>query len=78
MPTRTDDCEQEWARQWENAGREMAELRRQELARMSDGEALAVTENLLSLVGTTYRNPARWSHTGLVEQQALLHRRHDD
>jgi hypothetical protein len=42
---------------------------------MTDAEALAAAENLLSLVETVTLSPARSVSSGLVEQQALLHRR---
>ena len=75
MATRFDQREREWIRQWKNAGEALAEQRRSDLRRMTDAEALAAAENLLSLVDTVTLNPARSVSSGLVEQQALLHRR---
>jgi hypothetical protein len=75
MATRFDQREREWIRQWKNASEALAEQRRSDLRRMTDAEALAAAENLLSLVGTVALSPARSVSSGLVEQQALLHRR---
>jgi hypothetical protein len=75
MATRSDQLEREWARQWKNAAAALAEQRRRDLRLMTDAEALAAAENLLSLVETVILNPIRSVSSGLVEQQALLHRR---
>lgn len=75
MATRFDQQEREWIRQWKSAAGALAEQRRIDLRRMTDAEALAAAENLLSLVETATLNPARQVSSGLVEQQALLHRR---
>ena len=75
MATRFGQREREWIRQWKNAGEALTEQRRSDLRRMTDAEALAAAENLLSLVETVTLNPARSVSSGLVEQQALLHRR---
>jgi hypothetical protein len=42
---------------------------------LSDARGLAASEALLSLVTTVTLNPRRVRWSGLVEQQALLHRR---
>lgn len=75
MATRISQREREWLRQWKNAAEALAEQRRNDLQRMTDAEALAGAGNLLSLVETVARNPARNVSSGLVTQQALLHRR---
>jgi len=75
MAMRFDQRERERVRQWKNAGEALAEQRRSDLRRMTEAEALAAAENLLSLVETVALNPARSVSSGLVEQQALLHRR---
>jgi hypothetical protein len=67
--------ERAWMEQWRGAGRALAELRRAELSTMSDAEALEATENLLSLAATIPLSVDRRRWSGLVEQQALLHRR---
>jgi hypothetical protein len=73
MVTRTDRREHEWVEQWRAAGEALAAQRRRDLSLMSEDEALAAAENLLSLVETVALNPARRSSSGLVEQQAILH-----
>ena len=75
MVTRFEQREYEWVEQWKNAAEALADRRRRDLRRMSEDEALAATENLLSLVETVALNPVRRSSSGLVEQQAILHRR---
>ena len=75
MATRFSEREREWMRQWKNAAEALAEERRKDLRLMTDAEALARSENLLSLVGTVVLSPARNVSSGLVTQQALLHRR---
>jgi hypothetical protein len=67
--------QREWLRQWNNAGPALAANRREELLHLSDDRALAASEALLSLVPTVTLNPGRHRWSGLVEQQALLHRR---
>ena len=64
-----------WMRQWNDAGPALAATRRMELMRLSDERALAASEALLSLVTTVTLNPRRFGWSGLVEQQALFHRR---
>lgn len=73
--TRFEQREYEWVEQWKSAAEALADRRRRDLRRMSEDEALAAAENLLSLVDTVALNPARRSSSGLVEQQAILHRR---
>ena len=75
MATQFDEREREWARQWKSAAAALVEQRRRDLRLMTDAEALAAAENLLSLVDTVVLNPARSVSSGLVQQQALLHRR---
>ena len=67
--------QREWMRQWNEAGPALAAHRRRELMRLSDERALAASEALLSLVTTVTLSPGRRSWSGLVEQQALFHRR---
>ncbi len=67
--------EREWLRQWTEAGPALAAQRREDLQRLSDERALAASEALLSLVTAATLSPARLRWSGLVEQQALLHRR---
>ncbi len=67
--------QREWLRQWNEAGPALAAQRREELLHLSDERALAATEALLSLVTTVILSPRRIRWSGLVEQQALFHRR---
>jgi hypothetical protein len=67
--------QREWLRQWNDAGPALAALRREELLHLSDERALAASEALLSLVTTVTLSPGRRYWSGLVEQQALFHRR---
>ena len=63
-----------WLEQWRSAGAELEEVRKRELRELSESEALAASENLLSLAFSTPLVPReRWITSGLVEQQALLH-----
>ena len=67
--------QREWLQQWKDAGLALAASRRDALLRLSDERALAASEALLSLVKTVTLNPRRFRWSGLVEQQALFHRR---
>ncbi len=67
--------QREWLRQWDEAGRALAANRREELQQLSDERALAASEALLSLVATVTLSPGRRGWSGLVEQQAIFHRR---
>src|SRR5688500_13758431 len=69
------DAERRWMAQWRRAGPALEAQRRQELRTMSDAEALAACEALLSLAGTVPISPDRLTDSGLVRQQALFHRR---
>jgi hypothetical protein len=68
------EAQRKWLSQWEAAGPALAEQRRKELRELSEAQALAASEALLSLVTTTTLDPSRRTHSGLVDQQALLHR----
>ena len=76
MVTRFGRQELEWARQWRDAAEALADQRRRDLRQMSEADALAAADNLLSLAKTVLLSPARRASSGLVEQQAILHRRH--
>ncbi len=64
-----------WVEQWQSAGLALAELRRAELAALTDADAVAAAENLLSLADVIPVSAARRRWSGLVEQQALFHHR---
>ena len=70
----TPEQEQAWMEQWRSAGVALAEQRRIELRSLSTGAALSATEALLSLADPRNIPERRRSGSGLVEQQALLHR----
>ncbi|HSB81808.1 MAG TPA: hypothetical protein VLM91_23765 [Candidatus Methylomirabilis sp.] len=67
--------QREWLRQWKDAGPALAAIRRGELLHLSDARALAASEALLSLVTTVTLSSRRLRWSGLVEQQAVFHRR---
>jgi hypothetical protein len=69
------ETERKWLRQWESARSALAEQRKRELRALSDMAALASSEALLSLAVTVPLDRFRRNHSGLVEQQALFHRR---
>jgi hypothetical protein len=73
--TPEDVTQREWLRQWSEAGPALAANRRKELMHLSNERALAASEALLSLVTTVHPNPRRLRWSGLVEQQAIFHRR---
>ena len=63
-----------WMRQWMAAGPALAAVRRREMGRLTDEEALRISELVLSAAapGAVGRRP---EDSGLVVQQALFHRR---
>jgi len=67
--------QREWLRQWNDAGPALAANRREALLHLSGEHALVASEALLSLVTTVSLSPQRLGWSGLVEQQALFHRR---
>jgi len=67
--------QREWMRPWSHAGPALAANRREELMHLSVERALAASEALLSLVTPVRLNSARLCWSGLVEQQAVFHRR---
>jgi len=75
MMADADPRHQHWIEQWKRAAPALAEQRRRDLSRMTDAEALAASENLLSLAGSIALSSARRLSSGLVEQQGLLYRR---
>jgi hypothetical protein len=65
-------AEKEWIRRWKQAGAELAEIRRRDLRAMSEEQARASIDALLSLALSAYIPSRRRQHSGLVEQQALF------
>jgi len=73
--TRTPSAaERQWARQWANAGRALADFRARELRGMADAAALEVADDLLSLFDPATIPRDRIISSGLVEFQRLLRR----
>jgi hypothetical protein len=67
--------ERAWVEQWRTAAGALAELRREQLGGMSEAAALEAAERLLALTDSLPLSAGRRRWSGLVEQQALLHRR---
>ena len=67
-------AQQRWLAQWREAAAALAAQRKRELREMSAERGLAATESLLELGAATPLHASRLRHSGLVEQQALLHR----
>jgi hypothetical protein len=57
---------------WQQAGPALARVRREELRRLTDADAIAAVEDLLDLL---HYLPAKDEMSGLVEQQRLFARR---
>lgn len=68
------ETQKAWARQWARAGEALAEVRRAELRSLTAEQALAASDDLLSLGAQLAASSARWTTSGLVEQQRLLRR----
>ena len=69
------DAERRWVEQWRRAAVALEEQRRAELRAMSDRDALAASEALLSMALVIPLKPERITDSGLVQQQSLFHRR---
>jgi hypothetical protein len=69
------ELERRWVRQWQETGKLLEEIRRRELREMTDDEARAASESVLSLVGNFPLPARRTAWSGLIDQQALFHRR---
>ena len=68
----TPEERRQWMQQWREASIALDEIKRDELANMSDEEAWRQTEDVLSITNL-WRNPD--DSCGLIEQQAVFHRR---
>ena len=68
------EMQKAWARQWASAGVALAEVRRTELRTLTAEQALAASDDLLSLSDRLSPSSAKWTTSGLVEQQRLLGR----
>ena len=67
-------AQKRWLAQWNGATAALDQQRRDDLRRLTAAQALRASETLLSLAVTCAPVPHRQSHSGLVEQQALLSR----
>lgn len=65
--------EQRWAAQWAETGNLLDDMRARELRALTDREALAIADELLSLAVPDWP-PAPPSSSGLVDFQRLLRR----
>ncbi|MFQ5739028.1 MAG: hypothetical protein ACE5JX_08425 [Acidobacteriota bacterium] len=64
-----------WMRQWKYAAETLPGLEYEELRQLSRQQLLKRIDAVLSLAGDPrYRDPSRWSTSGLVEQQLLFGR----
>ncbi len=73
--TPRDPAHVAWMRQWCEAAQALAEDRRARLAALSEERALAASDAVLSIAGSLPATVSRRTSSGLVEQQALFHRR---
>jgi len=64
-----------WMEQWRGAAVALEEQHRAELRALTPEKALAAIDAVLSLVDPRRIPSHRRTHSGLVEQQALFHRR---
>lgn len=62
-------------RQWREAGPALEEQKRRELRALTAERALRASDALLDLTSLTRLSDERRTHSGLVEQQRLFHRR---
>jgi hypothetical protein len=63
-----------WMLQWRGAALALAEQRKRELQALSEGEALAASDALLSIGARPPLSPSRLRSSGLVQQQVAFHR----
>jgi len=66
--------QQAWMMQWRRAAVALEEQRRRELRALTEHDALAASDALLSLAATLPLDTNRLTDSGLVRQQALFHR----
>jgi hypothetical protein len=64
-----------WLKQWRSAAAALADQRARELSTLTPARALTASDALLSLADPGSLSPDRRSTSGLVAQQAMLHRR---
>jgi hypothetical protein len=73
MPTEAE--QRRWIAQWQAARAALRAQRANELAAMSDEQALAAADALLTVASSSGLSPAARASSGLVQQQALFHRK---
>ena len=64
-----------WLQQWRSAAEALADQRARELGALTADRALMASDALLSLADPGSLSPDRRHTSGLVAQQAILHRR---
>jgi hypothetical protein len=67
--------QERWVLQWKQAARALADQKKRELSGLTVERALFASEALLSLAPLSTLPPSRLTTSGLVQQQALFHRR---
>jgi hypothetical protein len=70
----TREAERAYVRQWVETGRLLEELRWRELASLTPARGLDATDALIEAALLVPLPATRRESSGLVEQQALLHR----
>jgi len=73
MPSETD--QRRWIAQWQAARAALRAQRATELAALSDDQALEAADALLTVASSVGLPPAARASSGLVQQQALFHRK---
>jgi hypothetical protein len=73
MPSETE--QRRWIQQWQAAREALRAQRASELAAMTDEEARDAADTLLTIAAAVALPPDPRPSSGLVEQQALLHRK---
>lgn len=71
----TPEQYQQWMQQWRHASVALEQVKREELARMTEAEALEAANDLLELSAQSYHDPRYETYSGLIEQQRILHKR---
>jgi len=71
---RDESVERRWIEQWRTAGPALERVRHDELARLSDADALAAADTLLALAVDVPVPRERLAWSGLVELQRHLRR----
>ena len=71
----TRDMERAYVKQWAETGRLLEEIRWRELATLDPETALHASDTLIEAAMRVPLPPHRREWSGLIEQQAILHRR---